>query len=133
MKQAVMDTDEMARVECLVDSLMPRVLPAGWQRIDTYSSCHFFLCSDGVKVIAEVELHGSAGTWLHVSLSRRDRVPSYDDVKRVKDLFVGDRRKAIQVFPAKDEHFNFHPNCLHLWSPLDRDPIPDLRREDGGL
>ena len=133
MKQAVMDTREMERVEAMGDELFPRVLPAEWRLLDDYSNARRWVSTDGITVIAEVELHGSAGAWLHVSFSRRNKDPSYFDMRRVKELFVGKSRKAIQVLPAEDEHFNFHPHCLHLWSPLEKDPLPDLRRQDGML
>jgi hypothetical protein len=31
------------------------------------------------------------------------------------------------------EHYNFHPHCLHLWAPLDEDPLPDFRAPNGAL
>jgi hypothetical protein len=133
VKQAVMDTNEVARVEEVAGAVLPRVLPIEWRQLEDYTNAAVFVSSDGLKVIAEVELHGSAGMWLHVSFSRRDRDPSYFDMMRVKRLFVGKDRKAVQVLPAEAEHFNLHSHCLHIWSPLDNDPLPDLRREDGGL
>jgi hypothetical protein len=123
---------DVSRVECLRDSLFPRVLPSSWQLLEDYSNAAHYMSGDGLGVIAEVELH-DGDAWLHVSFSRRSRIPSYEDMARVKSLFVGDDRKAIQVLPAKTEHFNLHPFCLHLYSPIDRDPLPDFRRKDGGL
>jgi hypothetical protein len=71
--------------------------------------------------------------WLHVSLSRADRLPDYDDLCKVKRDWVGRFRKAIQVFPPEDEHVNVHPRTLHLWGCLSSDPLPDFRYEDGSI
>jgi hypothetical protein len=46
-------------------------------------------------------------------------------------MFVGSARKAVMVLPAEEEHVNIHPFCLHLYSPLDRDPLPDFRMNGG--
>lgn len=103
------------------------------------------MSDDGIKVIAEVEVQeerlrfSALGRsmkheyWLHVSFSREDKVPSYDDMVRVKEKFIGAERKAIQVLPAEREHFNHHPFCLNIFSPLSHDPLPDFRTADGKL
>lgn len=70
---------------------------------------------------------------MHLSVSRTNRDPSYFDLKRVKELFIGRQRKAVQVFPPEAEHYNHHPYCLHLFAPIDRDPLPDFRHESGAL
>lgn len=66
--------------------------------------------------------------WLHVSASYADHLPAYAELKMVKDVFIGEDRKAIQVFPPKSEHYNLHDYCLHLWHCMDGDPVPDFRR-----
>jgi hypothetical protein len=43
-------------------------------------------------------------------------------------MFIGDGRKAIQVFAPVAEHVNIHEFCLHLWHCLDGDPLPDFTR-----
>jgi hypothetical protein len=121
---------DLARITCLRDGLFPRILPAAWSMLEDYLNAAHFMSADGLGVIAEVELHDDEA-WLHVSFSRRNRMPSYEDMARVKALFIGDDRKAIQVLPAKSEHVNLHPYCLHLYSPIDRDPLPDFRRVGG--
>lgn len=123
---------EIARLEIAFADVSPRVLPAGWRRLSDYANAAFYESIDGIRVIAEAELHGS-DVWLHVSLSRANRDPSYADMQRVKRLFVGAERKAVQVFPPEAEHYNFHPHCLHLWAPLGHDPLPNFLREDGQL
>lgn len=80
----------------------------------------------GVRVIASWNIYAGQ-KWMHVSLSRGDRLPSYEDVCRVKEEIIGPERKAIQVHPPKSEHVNIHPYCLHLWSPIGHDPLPDFR------
>ncbi len=70
--------------------------------------------------------------WRHVSVSRRDRgMPSYEDLKKAKELTIGDDRAAIQVFPQTDKHIDYsnEVECevLHLWSPEDNSVLPDFR------
>lgn len=102
----------------------------GWQEI----SCpvvggRAFRSKRGLAVIVTAEVHDGE-RWLHVSYSRVDRVPSYGDGIEVKERFIGPARKAIAVLPPRPEHVNDHPYCLHLFSPLDRDPLPDFRMQD---
>lgn len=79
-----------------------------------------------MHIIATVALEDDDTLWLHVSFSR-DRMPDYSDITFIKQQFFGDHFKAIMVFPAKNEHVNIHPNCLHLWSNLESDILPDFR------
>ena len=65
--------------------------------------------------------------WLHVSYSLANSIPSYEQSCWVKKNIVGADRKAIMVFPQEAEHCNLHSNCLHLWSCLEADPLPDFR------
>jgi hypothetical protein len=57
--------------------------------------------------------------WIHGSVSRKDRLPDYDDLVKLKEFAFGPDRYAYQVFPPDDKHVNIHPNCLHLWGRLD--------------
>jgi hypothetical protein len=79
-----------------------------------------------VIVSGAVELDGRR--WLHVSLAHPRWTPSYSDLCRVKELFIGADREAYQKFARQSEHVNLHPNCLHLWSCFDGDPLPDFTR-----
>ena len=83
----------------------------------------------GVSLIAivEPELHDSE-LWLHLSVSatRPARVPTWDELKWCKEIFVGDR-KAVTVLPKRAEYVNEAPHVLHLFAALERDPLPDFR------
>jgi hypothetical protein len=81
----------------------------------------------GLTAIIEVELHDGQ-LWLHLSVSARLRVPSWDELRWCKDVFMGDV-KAITVFPKKAEYVNDHPRTLHLFAPLEQDPLPDFRAQ----
>ena len=57
--------------------------------------------------------------WEHVSVSRRDRCPTWDEMCLVKALFWDDDDCVIQYHPPRSEYVNNHPYCLHLWRPID--------------
>lgn len=67
--------------------------------------------------------------WLHLSISHLRRMPTWEELGEVKDVFIGRDRMAVQVFARAAEHCNEHPRCLHLWCCLDADPTPDFRVE----
>jgi len=85
----------------------------------------------GLYVIDSVSKESDGKLWQHVSLSRKSRLPTYDDIKLVKSLFIGDNKDAIQVFPKIENHVNIHPYCLHLWSCLEGSPLPDFTHGTG--
>lgn len=84
-----------------------------------------------IRVICTAHVYGDGKRWMHVSFSRPDRIPTWADLRKVKDTFIGLERLAVQVFPRQSEYVNLHKYVLHLWSCLDGDPTPDFR-VDGG-
>lgn len=111
------------------ESLMasPQVLPSDWY--PAKQAAGVWHRKDGLAVMLSVEVKADdPRKWLHVSLSRRDRLPSWDDLRAVKDVFVGRDRTAIQVFPPAGEYVNTNPNVLHLWCCLNSQVLPDFRR-----
>lgn len=61
--------------------------------------------------------------WDHVSVSHEDRIPTWEDMCRFKDLFFDPEEVVVQYHPAKSEYVNLHPRCLHLWRCQDA-PMP---------
>jgi hypothetical protein len=57
--------------------------------------------------------------WVHASMSRPDRMPTYDDLALLHRAAFGDDGWAYQVFAPPSEHINIHQYCLHLWGRLD--------------
>lgn len=117
-------------------TVLPKFLPAGWspveERMDGY-------CYDrpgiggNLRVIASVNKQLDNKDWLHVSFSRPDRLPSWDDLKEVKELFIGKDKTALQVLPPEANFVNIHPYCLHLWHCLDGDVTPDFTQGTGQI
>lgn len=53
----------------------------------------------------------------HVSVSLRDRTPTWEEMCVVKDIFWKDEERCIQIHPKKSEYVNIHSHCLHIWRP----------------
>lgn len=65
--------------------------------------------------------------WEHVSVSRRDRVPTWVEMDQVNRLFWGPDDCVVQFHPPESRYVNMHPFCLHLWRPLEADlPQPPM-------
>ena len=110
----------------MIDSLTLNV-PSCWRAITTSTSpLDAYQCGK-LRVIVSLETH-SDGRWLHVSVSRADRLPDWSELKRVKADFMGDRW-AVQFLVPESHYVNAHPNCLHLWTNLDE--TPSFFRQDG--
>ncbi len=57
--------------------------------------------------------------WEHVSVSRRSKTPSYEDMDWIKREFWDDDDCVMQLHVPVKDHIDCHPNCLHLWRPTD--------------
>ncbi len=63
--------------------------------------------------------------WEHVSVSRRDRCPTWEEMCQIKAIFWDDTDCVVQYHPPRSEYVNNHPNCLHLWRPTEASvPMP---------
>ena len=56
--------------------------------------------------------------WEHVSVSRRNRTPTWEEMAFVARLFFEPDETLIQYRPPADEYVNDHPFCLHWWRPI---------------
>ena len=56
----------------------------------------------------------------HVSVSpkKKFRIPTWDDMCVLKDIFFEDEEEAYQIHPKKSQYVNAVDNCLHLWKPV---------------
>lgn len=60
----------------------------------------------------------SAGEgWDHVSVSRKNRCPNWQEMEFVARCFFKTSEHAMQLHLPEMEHVNNHPFCLHWWRP----------------
>lgn len=114
---------------------LPASLPSGWREdkdLCPREQGRAFIHRDGLVVMVSVAVYDDGRWWHHVSMSRAKRMPTYDDMTRVKKLFLGGDAWAVQVFPKASEHVNIHPYCLHLFSTTDP-VLPDFTRGSGSI
>lgn len=76
-----------------------------------------------LKIVASGAHEVSEG-WEHVSVSCKNRCPSWNEMNFVKDLFWHPEENVIQFHPPHKEYINCHPYCLHLWKPPFEVPRP---------
>jgi len=108
-----------------------RTPPLYWEHLAEHDSvnCAWYRHrSLGVAVCVSTAVYGD-DVWLHVSYSRRSRMPDYEDGVMVKRDFIGIDREAYAVFPPVERHVSIHLYCLHFWCNLDHPDgvLPDFR------
>lgn len=106
-------------------------VPGHWRRFrsDTVgeaASCwRHSLTSMTVLRSLSTTKHGEQ--FIHVSVALPNRLPSWDDLGKIKNEFLGHGVNALQVLASDDTHVNLHFFCLHLWLPLqETSRIPNL-------
>lgn len=115
---------------------LPKSLPEAWERLSPDGWDDDGAAWDnrgmGLRVILSVGREEDDRLWLHASVSRRSRVPTYEDLAVLRNLFLGNR-KAVMVFPEERNYVNIHPYCLHLFAAVDHDPLPEFSRGGGTI
>lgn len=107
----------------------PRVA-AAWE--DSPSSIYFghFMQpgKDGLAAIVTVDLASDvgAGDWLHISVSRARRLPTWGDLVSARDALGYGELYFVQQLPPRRHWLNVHSHCLHLLHRLDAETVPRL-------
>lgn len=117
-----------ATTDGLVARILPRPTPAGWTLTDRPADGAWYKRGDGLGAILTVATEDDGKRWVHLSVSRAKRLPSWEDLVAARDAFLGTEALAVQVLAPNSRHINIHAFCLHLWRCLDGDPVPDFAR-----
>lgn len=56
---------------------------------------------NGLLIFASVAEYDDGNEWLHLSFSRKSKIPTYDELTRIKRDFIGDDKKSGNGFPGK--------------------------------
>jgi hypothetical protein len=91
---------------------------------------------DGLRVIVTLDLASDvgAGDWLHLSVSRERRLPTWGDLVSTRDMLGYEELYFLQQLPPRRYWLNVHPYCLHLLHRLDQDAVPRVfwEGQEGG-
>ena len=60
------------------------------------------------------------GGWEHVSIDGKNRMPTWDEMCQLKDMFFTEDECCVQYHPPKSEYVNNIPYCLHIWKPIEQ-------------
>lgn len=69
----------------------------------------------GCKVLVSHEDHGKGRMRWHLSISREDRYPGWNEIKDARYSLMPDDITVAQILPPAAEFVNIHSNCFHLW------------------
>lgn len=123
-----------AESACRVDESIVRAALAGvspsWTLVHHAPSGGWFRRGT-LQAGFSVARYGDGRIWLHVSACGRTGkkdfyIPSWDEMKRVKNDFLGADRWAYSVLPDERHYVNHHPCVLHLFALMDRADPPAL-------
>lgn len=112
----------------------PTVLPPLWAILERGEDGAKYLADTlGLAAILSCRIEADGRAWLHLSVSRSSRVPSWRELRECKDIFLGDR-EAYSVMPPESRYVNLHPFCLHMFALLDGSTaLPDFTGGSGSL
>lgn len=84
-----------------------------------------FYCKSGLiklnGIDTEVLVGRNEDGWEHVSVRMRTkRLPRWDEMCQIKDLFWDEEEEVVQIHPKQSEYVNI-AEALHLWRPVDGD------------
>ena len=81
--------------------------------------CGYINLPSGVR--ASIVAGANEGGWEHVSISLlARRLPTWEEMCYIKDLFWDEEEEVIQLHPKKSEYVNY-VEALHLWRPCNGD------------
>ena len=68
----------------------------------------------GCNIIVSRDLYGGNKLRWHMSISRSDRMPNYEEVRDARYALVPNNVTMVMMFPPKEEWVNIHERCFHL-------------------
>lgn len=92
-----------------------RVKQGKWATKDNDDFGLFFIKYPKHKNLLKVICAPMNEEWQHVSVSLKKRVPTWEEMNFIKDLFWKEDDCVVQFHPPKEDYVNNCEYCLHLW------------------
>lgn len=90
--------------------------PMGSTRENGNNGCFVIKAPRSTSILACIASDGMG--WEHVSVSKPNQCPTWEEMCFIKDLFWEADDTVYQIHPPADEYINNHRYCLHLWRPI---------------
>lgn len=126
-----------------LDSLRPA--PLNWEYLRTPNTSEVMLglgyfrrieAGDRLCAMVTVDLYEKgepgAGQWLHLSVTRQRRMPSWEDLVCAREELGYKDFVFIQLLPPTKHWLNVHAFCLHLFTRLDTETVPRILWDQEG-
>lgn len=107
--------------------------PAGWHLISKAIDGNCYGREDRISVIVSGDRALDGKRWIHISLARPNKMPTWDEYRDVGRLFLWEEAWAYQVIAPKGRYINQHPYCLHMFACVDGPQLPDFARGQNHL
>jgi len=72
-----------------------------------------FMSNNGLGMIYSLD-RTHHGTLYHLSISRLDKYPDWDDIVKAKEMIMGDM-DTMMVIPKRADYINVNKFCFHIW------------------
>lgn len=59
--------------------------------------------------------------WEHLSVSTRNKIPDWDVMCKLKEIFWRDDECCVEFHPKKEDYVNNHETCLHIWKQIGKE------------
>ena len=71
-----------------------------------------------LAVLASIDTDDNGIKWEHVSVSLKNRIPNWQELKFIKMIFWDPEDEVIQFFMPQSKCVKLYNNCVHLWRPI---------------
>lgn len=71
--------------------------------------------SRGLQLIATVDAPDGHGPWRHLSIAHKQRYPTWNEIREVRDWWFPADMEAVIVLPRAEEYVNDYETAFHVW------------------
>lgn len=74
-----------------------------------------------LNVFRSVAKMKNGSSWIHLSVSRLDKMPTLLEVFKAKEDFIDDFKRVVIGLSDSGKNSLVNEHCVHLWSPIVED------------